>query len=182
MNRAIFALLALAPLQASCNPQPQHQPGGTQTPSAAPSGLPPLEILGKGTNSQPLKISQYDSRNRKVYVVLAQSYAGHSAENFDQAVFAQATVTFYDKDGSRLQATAPDAAIRNKQVILSGGVHARTSTGLNLTCDRLTYDQTTSLLYGEGNVRIAGMQGGQQELLTGSTFTSDVKLTQMVVK
>jgi len=61
-------------------------------------------------------------------------------------------------------------------------VHAKTSTGLNLTCDRLTYDQHTGLLHGEGHVQITGMQGGQQQVLTGNSFTSDIKLTQMVMK
>jgi LPS export ABC transporter protein LptC len=128
-------------------------------------------------------VQQSGPGNRKIYELLAASYVSHSAQSTAQAIFQQATVTFYDKDGTRLQARAPTASIDpNKRVVLSGGVHARTSSGLYLTCERLTYDQRTALLYGEGNVQITGMQGGQQELLTGNTFTSDVKLTQMVMK
>ena len=177
MRKALAAASALVCFIA-CNPQPAHQPGSS-TPQPTSTGLPPLEITGRG----PVHFAE-QSENRKVYEGLAQSYVSHSAQNIAQATFQQATVTFFDKDGTRLQAQAPTAQIddRTKQVILSGGVHAKTSTGLNLTCDRLTYDKTTALLHGEGNVRITGVQGGQQELLTGSTFTSDVKLTQMVMK
>lgn len=181
MRQAIAAALACAAVLAGCNPQPQHAASGSPSPSAAPSGVPPLEIVGKGTAALPVDIA-YQAHNRKVYEVLAASYVGHSAEHFEQAAFRQARVTFYDPDGSSLRADAPTAAIHNQQVTLLGGVHARTSTGLNLTCDRLTYDQTTALLHGEGHVRIDGMQGGQRELLTGNTFTSDVKLTRMVVR
>ena len=180
--KAVISLAVLA-LLAGCNPQPAHRGGTAPTPAGTPTGLPPLEYTGHGTRSQPVYFSG-QSRNRKTYELLAQSYVGHAAQSVAQTTFKQATVTFYDKDGTRLQAQAPTAAIDDsrKQVILSGGVHARTSTGLNLVCERLTYDQTTALLHGDGNVRITGMQGGQQELLTGSTFTSDVKLTQMVMK
>ena len=186
MNRAgtgaaaAFVLSALA--LAGCNPQPAHQPGAAPT-ATATAAMPPLEITGHGTSSQPVRIAQ-TSGNRKVYELLAASYVSHSAQSVSQAKFQETTVTFFDKDGTRLQAQAPTAAIddRNKQVILTGGVHARTSTGLNLVCDRLTYDQRTALLHGTGNVRITGVQGGQQEVLTGNTFTSDVKLTQMVIR
>ncbi len=177
----IWALAAVLACSA-CNPQPQRRPGGTPGPAASPSGLPPLDIRCRGTRARPVRITQ-QSGNRKAYEMLAQSCESHSAQNLAQANFQQTTVTFFDKDGTRLQAAAPTAAIaRDKKVVLSGGVRATTSTGLHLTCDRLTYDQTTAMLHGEGHVRITGMQGGQQELLTGNTFTSDVKLTQMVMQ
>lgn len=182
MKRALLFAFAAALVCSACNPQPQHAAGTTPTPSAAPSAIPPLDIRCHGTRTRPVSISQL-SGNRKAYQMLAQSCESHSAQNLAQANFQQTAVTFFDKDGTRLQATAPAATItKDKKVILSGGVRATTSSGLHLTCNRLTYDQSTSMLHGEGNVRIAGMQGGQQELLTGNTFTSDVKLTQMVIQ
>lgn len=173
------AVLALA----ACNPQPQHAPNSL-TASPTPSSMPALQITGSGTAKKPVVINQYQqSGNRKLYRLVARSYTSRSAQSIAQATFQEPTVTFYDKDGTKMTAQAPTASLeRGKQVILTGGVHAKTSTGLNLTCDRLTYDQHTGLLHGEGHVQITGMQGGQQQVLTGNSFTSDIKLTQMVMK
>jgi LPS export ABC transporter protein LptC len=173
----VVPLIALA----ACNPQPQNTHA---TPAASPtaSGLPPLQITGHGTRSRPVSIGAQNG-NRKVYQLVAKSYTSRSVQSIAQANFQQATVTFYDKDGTKLSAQAPAATIddKNKLVTLTGGVHAKTSTGLNMVCDRLTYDQKSGMLHGVGNVRITGMQGGQQQVLTGNDFTSDVKLTQMVI-
>ncbi len=178
-----FWVLCVASIAlAACNPQPQHAAQGS-SPTPTASGMPAIVISGHGTSNRPATFTR-QSGNRKVYQLVANSYTSRSAANIAQASFAQPTVTFYDKDGTKLTAQAPTASLRGggKQVVLSGGVHARTSTGLNMTCDRLTYDQNTGLLHGEGNVRITGVQGGQQQMLTGNSFTSDVKLTQMVMK
>ena len=183
MKRRLWALIALPFAFAACNPQPQG--GERATPAASPtaSGLPPLQIVGHGTKSQPVSIGAQKG-NRKVYHLVAKSYTSRSAQSVAQAKFQQATVTFYDKDGTTLSAQAPVASIddKAKQVVLTGGVHATTSSGLHMVCDRLTYDQNTGMLHGAGNVRITGAQGGQQQELTGNEFTSDVKLTKMVMK
>jgi LPS export ABC transporter protein LptC len=174
--------VAAALLLAACNPQPQHAARATSTPSATASGMPALKITGQGTAKHPVVITG-QSGNRKLYQLVTHSYSSRSAQNIAQGTFQQPTVTFYDKDGTKLTAQAPTASLQGgKQVVLSGGVHAKTSTGLTLTCDRLTYDQNSGMLHGEGNVRVTGMQGGQQQMLTGNSFTSDVKLTQMVMK
>jgi LPS export ABC transporter protein LptC len=178
----LLLALAFGLLLAGCNPQPAHQPANA-TPSPTPAGLPPLTITGKGAAGQPVRVTG-QQRGRTTYALQAQSYLSHSMQNATQAVFQQTQVTFYDKDGTKLQARAPQTQIddRRKQVILSGGVHAKTSTGLALVCDRLVYDDATGMLHGTGNVRITGTQGGQQQVLTGNSFTSDVKLTQMTMR
>ncbi|HET9095781.1 MAG TPA: LPS export ABC transporter periplasmic protein LptC [Candidatus Baltobacteraceae bacterium] len=175
------ALCAALVLLAACNPQPQHQAGAT--PSAVPTELPPLMITGRGTAHEPVRVTGQE-HGRTAYQLLAQSYESHSVRSVTQAVFAQTRVTFFDKDGTRLQARAPQARLddRRKQVILSGGVHAKTSTGLTLVCDELVYDDASGMLHGAGHVRITGMQGGQAQVLTGNSFTSDVKLTQMTMR
>jgi lipopolysaccharide assembly outer membrane protein LptD (OstA) len=176
-------LAVAAALLAACNPQPQHaQRAAVATPTPA-SGLPPLKITGRGNAGAPARFSEQIG-NRKLYEGTARSYVSHSAQNMAQATFQEATVTFYDKDGTSLTAIAPQAAVddRTNQVTLSGGVHAKTSTGATLTCDRLSYDRSTSLVTGTGNVRMTAFQDGQREVLTGNTFTSDIKLTRMVMK
>jgi LPS export ABC transporter protein LptC len=180
MKRIGSLLLAAAALCA-CNPQPLRNPAPTPAPTA--QGVPPLKITGRGSAASPVRTFE-QSGNRKVYELLARSYVSRSAHNVAQATFHEATVTFYDKDGSSLTAQAPQAAVdeHSKQVTLSGGVQAHTSTGATLTCDRLTYDRATSMLAGSGNVRMTADQNGSHEVLTGNTFTSDIKLTRMVMK
>jgi LPS export ABC transporter protein LptC len=182
MKGSAWMLCVPLVLLTGCNPQPQNGPHATPAPTAT-TGLPPLQITGHGTKSQPVSIGAH-SGNRKVYQLLAKSYTSHSAQSVAEANFQQASVTFYDKDGTKLSAQAPTATIddKNKQVELTGGVHAKTSTGVTLVCDRLVYDQRTGLLHGYGNVRITGSQGGQQQEFTGNEFTSDVKLAKMVMK
>lgn len=187
MNRAGRALCCAATaalLLAACNPAPERGARGpTAAPSPTPPGVPPLKITGRGTKQQPVRVFE-QSGNRKVYELVAQSYVSHSSQSAARATFAHAEVTFYDKDGTTLNARAPVANSdeRNKSIVLTGGVHAKTSTGLTLTCDRLSYDGRSGMVHGEGNVRITGMQGGSQQILTGNSFTSNVKLTQMVMK
>lgn len=182
--KRVIAAMAAALLVAACNPQPQHQPAQNATPSPTPSGLPPLTIVGQGTSRQPVRVTGQRPGGSKAYVLLARSYESRSIQNVTQATFQQTQVTFYDKDGTTLHAQAPQARLddRHKQVILSGGVHATTSTGLTLVCDQLVYDDASGMLHGSGNVRMTGTQGGQQQVLTGNAFTSDVKLTQMTMR
>jgi LPS export ABC transporter protein LptC len=179
-----LALAVCALLLAGCNPQPQHAPA--QSPTAAPTstGLPPLKITGRGSAHHPVRVVGQQRGGRKTYELIAQSYESHSLANTTEATFHQTQVTFYDKDGTTLHAQAPLARVddRRKQVILTGGVHATTSSGLTLVCDELVYDDKSALLHGSGNVQITGTQGGQQQVLTGNTFTSDVKLTRMTMR
>lgn len=182
--RIALALSIAALLLAACNPQPEHRPNQTAAPASTPSGLPPLTITGHGTARRPVTVTGQRPGGGKAYQLLAQSYESHSMRSATQATFQKTQVTFYDKDGTTLKAQAPQARLddRHKQVILSGGVHATTSTGLTLVCDQLVYDDATGMLHGTGHVRMTGAQGGQQQVLTGNEFTSDVKLTRMTVR
>lgn len=176
MNRAL--LLCAAVFVCGCNPQPGRAQAST---APSPTTVPALQITGRGAGGKPVSF-EGQSGNRKLYRLVAHSYVSHSTQNV-QATFREPTVTFYDKDGTKMTAQAPSARLQaGTQVILSGGVHATTTTGLDLHCDQLTYDQRSGTLHGQGHVRITGKQGGQQQVLTGNTFTSDVKLTQMVMK
>lgn len=178
------ALLICAFVLAGCNPQPEHRPASTATPSSPPSGTPPLKITGHGTARQPIRVIGQRPGGGKAYQLLALSSEINSVQGGTQASFEKTNVTFYDKDGTTLQAQSPRAHLddRRKQVILAGGVHAKTSTGLTLVCDQLVYDDASGMLHGTGHVRITGMQGGQQQVLTGNEFTSDVKLTRMTIR
>jgi len=179
--RVKSALALGAALLAGCNPQPPKNLAPRPSPTV--QGVPPLKITGQGTASAPVRTFE-QSGNRKLYELLARSYVSRSAQNTAQATFHEATVTFFDKDGTSLTAQAPQAAVdeRTKRVTLTGGVQAHTSTGATLTCDRLIYNRQTNQLNGDGNVRMTAVQNGSQEVLTGNTFTSDINLTRMVIK
>lgn len=178
-KRAIALVMSTA--LAACNPQPQHAvraASARETPT--PGAVPPLKITGQSSAHNPVRIVE-ESANRKIYVLLARSYVSRSSQSAAQATFQDADVTFYAKDGTTLRARAPVAVVdeRRRQVDLTGGVHAAGSSGSTLICDHLRYERATGLLDGDGNVRITGMQGGAQQVLTGNSFTSDVTLTQM---
>lgn len=181
MNVARASMLLIATVAAGCNPQTRIA-RSTPTPSASP-GLPPLKITGRSAAGHLVSIVQ-QSGNRKQYALVAKSVVSRSEQNIAQATFHTTTVTFYDKDGTSLTATAPQASVdqRNHLVTLTGGVTAHTSTGAALTCDRLAYDSRTELISGAGNVRMTAIQNGSREVMTGDSFTSDIKLTRLVMR
>lgn len=167
-------LLALC---AACNPQ---APKGTATPTPAParaSTPPPLHITGHGTPRRPVR-ETLQIHNRVEYQLVSRSFESKGAAGKARAVFADARVTFYDRNGTTMTAAAPQAIVdqTSNSVTLLGGVHARTSTGMTLTCDRLVYDHAAGKLQGEGNVVITDPKGFRG---TGSSFDSDISLSHM---
>ncbi|MDP9110834.1 MAG: hypothetical protein M3M96_04300 [Candidatus Eremiobacteraeota bacterium] len=181
--KAVALVLCGLALLTACNPAPRRAagtPAPTPAPSASATGLPPLRIRGSGTLRNPVRIVAAQG-NRRLYELLARSEEAHSSSAIAQATFHVARVTFYDRGGSTLNASAPTAFLddRHQQVILDGGVHATTSGGLALQCDRLTYNRASGTIHGEGNVVVSGVQSGTQTRLTGSVFDSDVNLASM---
>jgi hypothetical protein len=166
---------------AGCNPQP---PKATPSPSAAAAPTPRagasplvLKITGHGTANRPVHLIQ-EVHNRIDYDLLASSYESKGPQGAARAVFQQARVTFRDKQGGRIAATAPQAVVDQaaNTVTLMNGVHARTSSGMTLECTQLVYDRTTGMLHGTGNVVVTDPKGFRA---TGSSFDSDISLTHM---
>ena len=100
------------------------------------------------------------------------------SQNQFRGTFAQTHVTFYDTDGTTLQGDAPTTTIdkASSSVVMQGGVNGKTSTGITLQCDQLTYDRRSGQLRGVGNVHIVGAAGYS---LSGGSFTSDLRLTHV---
>jgi len=173
---AITTLLAAA---AGCNPQ---RPTTTPSPSAAPTARASasplvLKISGHGTANRPVHLIQ-EVHNRVDYDLLASSYESKGPQGGARAVFQQARVTFRDKQGGRIAATAPQAVVDQaaNTVTLMNGVHAHTSSGMTLECTELVYDRATGMLHGTGNVVVTDPKGFRA---TGSSFDSDISLTHM---
>lgn len=175
--RRLIAAAAVA-LVTACNPAP---PKATPAPSApAPRATPTplsLHIIGKGTAKQPVRLIQ-QVHNRVDYDLLASSYESRGPQGSARAVFHDARVTFVDAKGSKIAASAPQAVVDQtmKTVTLIGGVTAHSSSGTTLHCDKLVYARTTGTLHGNGNVVVTDPKGFRA---TGSSFDSDLSLTQM---
>jgi lipopolysaccharide assembly outer membrane protein LptD (OstA) len=152
------------------------------SPTAAPSAagaLPPITVRSRGNSHQPVRIVEKQG-NRLVYELLAASTESSlQSQNQFRGTFSATRVTFYGSTpGSTLTGTAPTTTVdrAKESVLMQGGVKAHTSEGVLLDCDRLQYDRTTGRLLGSGNVRIVSRDG---YTLTGGSFTSDLRLTQV---
>jgi hypothetical protein len=170
------ALLVL--VFAGCNPQ-APRPSATTSPSAQTRG-PWLHVTQRGTARRPLHI-WLQAGNRKQYDLTASSYESSGVPGRTVGTFFVAHVTFVARTGQRLFARAPQAIVDevSNTLTLSGGVHARTDTGMTLSCDNLRYDPKTEMLHGVGRVVIGGAHGVRA---TGSVVDSDVALSRAVLQ
>lgn len=171
--------LAAVVLLCACNPQ---APVGKSTPgpSGAPHPIvtaPPLHITGQGSARRPVRIIQ-QVQNRIEYELIAKSYESNGPQGKARAVFRDSRVIFHDRNGQTMTATAPQAIVDEdaNTVTLLDSVHAQTSTGMQLECNRLVYYRTQELLRGDGNVVVIDPKGFRG---TGSSFESDISLTHM---
>ena len=173
--RVAGALLALAALCA-CNPSAQT--AETPSPASRPTATTlSLKISGRGTKTQPVRIvEQQRDTGRVQYDLLASSYETLSQRAGSRAQFEHVHVTFHGKDGSTLAADAPKAIVDQvtNTIQMLGGVHARNNLGTTLTCDTLTYDHLTEMIYGTGHVVFTSATGFHA---TGNRFQSDISLT-----
>jgi hypothetical protein len=166
-------MLAAVLVAAGCNPQPLAGFHASATPAPTQAGAPPLHIYGPLTH--PIVAQR---GNRRIYQVAARNYDGISPEGAAQTTFYIADVTFYDKDGSTLQARAPRAVVdqASHTVTLLGGVKARSSNGWTLTCNTLVYRSGDEHIYGEGNVHASDRRGNR---LSGNRVDSDVSFNHI---
>ncbi|HTD36985.1 MAG TPA: LPS export ABC transporter periplasmic protein LptC [Candidatus Limnocylindrales bacterium] len=163
--------------------------GGTASPppSAAVRPSPgatatqvPIRVETRGENGQYVTIVE-TIRGRKVYTIRALSSVGERfGTNQATGVFDQPHITFLDKNGKTTIADAPKAHVteRNKTVVMTGGVHAHTSSGSTLTCDTLTYNGAAERFHGEGHVSLTAPDGFH---LDGQHLDGDTKLENVSV-
>jgi LPS export ABC transporter protein LptC len=180
-SRTFAGLLACAALAslAAC--------GGTGGQSAPPSPSPvatvavtPLDLYSKRVGSKYIYVTE-QKHNRRIYKLRAdEQRAEYFGENTGRSDFTNPHVIFYDVQGRTLTADAPAGTVfeRDKTVVMSGGVHARTSDGKTLTCDTLHYNDVTGRLLGIGNVVLTSPLGEQ---LRGERLDADVRLSKLVM-
>jgi hypothetical protein len=187
--RFVRAALGLALVCATaCGRQPAAGPASSPAPAApaassaaSPSASPiPIHVETHSRNGEYVTIVE-TSHRRKVYTIRALSgemqRSGTSEATGD---LEQPHVTFIDKTGAKTIADAPKAhsSERDKSVVMTGGVHARTSAGILLTCDTLRYDANTERLHGAGNVQLHAPNGVD---MAGDDIDGDVKLQDVKI-
>ncbi len=165
---------------AGCNPQPPKATPPPATPAlhAHATATPPvLDIRGQGAVNRPVHLIQ-QVHNRVDYDLLASSYESKGPQGLARAVFSDARVTFRDRHGSEITASAPHAVVDQgaNTVTLLDGVNARSSSGMTLQCTQLVYDRASGMLHGNGAVVVTDPKGFRA---TGSSFDSDISLTHM---
>jgi LPS export ABC transporter protein LptC len=143
---------------------------GPATPRAkAPAPIVPIQVTSQRSGSKYITFTAR-KKNRTAYVLLADSESGrYFGQNSGASTFVNPHVTFFGADGKRMVAVAPAGTVaeKDKTVLMSGGVHARTQDGMTLTSDTLRYDDESQKAHGEGHVVVTSPQG---ETLQGETL------------
>ncbi len=175
---AAAAVIALA----ACNPKSPNG-GVSPSPSLKPGVTPSpvtLRISGHGSAHRPVRFIETKA-NRKQFEILTPSFQSKGAAGTATLAYKDVYVTFFGKDGSVLTATAPRATIdqRTNLLVMSGGVHAHNSEGMTLQCDTLSYDRSTEMVHGDGNVVITNPNGFRG---TGNHFDSNTALTDATMQ
>jgi LPS export ABC transporter protein LptC len=172
--RWCVALLLGAPALSACGGQVHTQLSPPPSHSAGPQG-PVYHISAQGTGGRPVVITNIVA-GAPEYTLLAASVI--YSTDLNKGRFSDTTLHFYKGRNARLTVTAPTAVVDevSHNVLLSGGVHAKTASGVTLTADRMVYDDTTRLLTATGHV-VAVEPGGN--MLTGREAIADLDLQQI---
>jgi LPS export ABC transporter protein LptC len=170
-------------------------PAGTAPSSPAPSPTParsadsstpePVHIETNGSADKYITVVQRVKNGtangtRIAYQLRALSSQADIVGAQSVVTFERPHITFFDHQGKKLIADAPQAKItqQDKSVLMSGGVRARAADGSVLTCDTLRYDGRTEKLHGQGHVVLSGPN---DLTLTGTYLEGDVRLDDVRV-
>lgn len=154
-----------------------HQTTNAARPAPSRPGPrgPVYHISAQGTNGRPVTISNIVN-GAPEYTLLAANVI--YSTDLRKGRFNDTTLHFYKGRHERLTVTAPTAVVDefSHDVVLSGGVHATTASGVTLVSDRMVYDDKTRLLTATDHV-VAVEPGGN--MLTGREAIADLDLQQI---
>jgi LPS export ABC transporter protein LptC len=173
LRRIVVLLLASAAVW-SCGGQPHR--AASPPPSARMGARGPVyHISAQGIGGHPVTISNIVA-GAPEYTLLAANVI--YSTDLRKGRFNDTTLHFYKGRNARLTVTAPTAVVDevSHNVMLSGGVHATTASGVTLSSDRMVYDDTTRLLTARDHV-VAVEPGGN--MLTGREAIADLDLQQI---
>ncbi|MBD5634549.1 MAG: LPS export ABC transporter periplasmic protein LptC, partial [Candidatus Eremiobacteraeota bacterium] len=119
-----------------------------------PPTPPPVNFQGNRVGSHYVYATKQKG-TRKFYVLRADSVnAVYNGTSTGRSNFTNPHVVFYGDGAKRLVADAPAGTVveRDKTVVMTGGVHARTQDGMTLTSDTLRYEDESAMVHGVGHV------------------------------
>jgi lipopolysaccharide assembly outer membrane protein LptD (OstA) len=168
-----LVVLAFA-VACSSPPIAPSAPGPTPT-------RPPITVrdLSQRVNSEYVYLTKRRRDNTKAYTLRADANVSESAgQGTGRSDFTNPHITFAGRAGETLVADAPHASIveSQKSIVMTGGVRARTSDGMLLQCDTLTYDEGSDRLHGRGHVLVKTPRG---ERLSGDRIEANLRLSEM---
>jgi LPS export ABC transporter protein LptC len=151
---------------ATASPSPLPSPSAAAT--AFVSTAPPIDFHGSRIGSRYVYATKRKG-TKQVYVLRADTVnAVYNGTATGRSAFTNPHVVFYGDAGKRLHADAPAGTVeeKDKTVVMTGGVRARTDDGMTLRSDVLRYDDETQIVHGTGHVVVTFPQG---EELQGET-------------
>jgi len=111
--------------------------------------------VSRGTRRQPARYIVRDRDGQVVYDILSSTVVyDRATDGTAVATFSNPHVAFRAKSGRTVVADSPKAVAhdKDKSVIMTGGVHAKTDDGKTLACTNLTYDARDQQILCEGDV------------------------------
>jgi hypothetical protein len=188
MNRFLFLLptfvaFAAAFLLNACSEHRIANSAPSQRAAVArPSGSPPpfsVKIRSERVGSRYVYLSKRRKDGTQAYVLRSDSSVAESAgEGTGRSEFINPHISFLGRGGKQMVADAPHAVIlvKEKSLLMDGGVHALTSDGMMLNADTLRYDEATDHLRGKGHVLVTTPRG---ERLVGDRIEANLRLSEM---
>jgi LPS export ABC transporter protein LptC len=173
LRKAIAAAL-LAIVLSSCGSHPAAPRSAAPTvrPATTVPPEPTYHLIESGAGGKTPFVKNY-AHGALVYSLKAAGVTYSSSQR--SGAFSKATIYFYKGSAVRLTVTAPNATVdgNTSDIVMRGGVHARSSDNTTLTSDTMTYNGKTKLLNAIGHVTATGSSG---MVVTGDHARADLDL------
>jgi LPS export ABC transporter protein LptC len=153
---------------------PTSSPVPTTSPARFVATAPPINFEGNRVGSRYVYATKQKG-GREVYVLRADSVeAVYNGAATARSAFTNPHVVFYGDHGKQLVADAPAGTVaeKDKTVVMTGGVRAKTNDGMTLASDTLQYDDESQIVHGAGHVVVRFPEG---EELRGDTVTWNLR-------
>jgi lipopolysaccharide assembly outer membrane protein LptD (OstA) len=138
-----------------------------------------VTVRSQRVGSQYVYLTKRRKDNSKAYVLRSDMNVAKSAgEGTGSSEFTNPHIVFSGREGQQLVADAPHAVIlmKERSLLMNGGVRAQTSDGMFVKADTLTYNEMTDRLHGVGHVLVTTPRG---ERLTGDRIDANLHLSEM---
>ena len=170
-RRAAIAATLAALALASCGHR--AAPAPPATPATTPSvSEPAYKLFETGSGGKSPFVKNF-AHGALVYSLKAAGVTYTSTRR--SGAFTKATIYFYKGSTVRLTVTAPNATVDGNtyDIVMRGGVRARSSDNTVLTADTMTYNGKSKLLHAYGHVIATGASG---MVVTGDRAKADLDL------